>query len=574
MSPSPQDNFDRGLQQLLDDYWQYLLEENPDLAFEQGDERGRHCFYRQSLADIERQHAKLKEFAQALTELEAQGSALELSRRQNLNLALLDKSIGEALRAHELDEHLRPNYFPFAPDLFLSYCISATVLQSRSEAEDYLQRLRSIAPLFDGHIERLLSGIEAGYNLPSVLLERIAGSATAYLDADIETSIWWQPLNNYCGEKAEYTDLLAQARDIIENSVRPAYQRWLGCLRGDVAERGLRDSVGLCDQAKGKDYYRYLVKHHSGTDTSPEEMHRIGLEEVARLQAALEAVAAEDGYAGRLSEYREYLNSDSAHIAADADSLLRDIQVLAKQIDRKIPEFFGLLPRMSYGVELIPADQATRLPAAYAQPNPPTGVSPGIYWLNPLTERVPRHMHIPLTLHEAWPGHLMHVALIWEMDSVPSFARFKLTGYNAYAEGWALYCERLGEEMGFFDTPWKRFGALEMELFRAIRLVVDTGLHLYGWSRQQAIDYILEQQPQALSTVEAEVDRYIGMPAQALAYKMGELTITALRKRAEQSLGEQFRLRDFHDQILSSGPVTLTMLEQHIQSWLDQQQTI
>jgi uncharacterized protein (DUF885 family) len=226
---------------------------------------------------------------------------------------------------------------------------------------------------------------------------------------------------------------------------------------------------------------------------------------------------------------------------------------------------------MTYGVQSIPESVAHGMPPAYAQPNPADRTSSGVHWVTSIPAMCPQYLHIPLALHEAWPGHLMHVALIQEQTHLPAFRRYGALGYSACLEGWALYCERLGEEMGLYDTPQKRYGPIEMEMWRAVRLVVDTGLHARNWTRRQAIDFAAGHLALPLATIEAEVDRYIAMPAQALAYQLGNLRFRSMRKKAELRLGERLRLRDFHDALMACGPVTLPILEELMLDWIDKQ---
>lgn len=551
------------LQQILDDYWSFLLDENPDIAYDVGDPRGRDAFYRHGLDDLVRQEQGVRNLADRLSKIDQAG----LDQRGVLDYALADRALTDQLAAFDLKEHFRPQYFPFGPDLYVSYCISAMSLETAADYGDYLTKLASLPQMFCAHQERLMKGLEEfGFQMPSILLPRVLASLKSFIDAPTDQSIWMQPLNGAANDVRE------KATALIDQEIRPAYQAWHDLLAGPYAQNGLRDTVGLCDDEGGKQYYDYLVRHHTGTELSPASIHQLGLDEVARLTTLLEDAAASAGYGGRVKAYRDFLNSDASQICASKDELLQEIETLAKRIDRKIPELFGRLPRMTYGVELIPLARSEQMPGAYAQPNPPSGETAGIFWLNSLPNRVPRHQHVPLTLHEAWPGHLMHVALMQELEEVPEFARFNLAGYMAYIEGWALYTERLGDQIGLISEDWQRFGVLEMELFRAIRLVVDTGLHAFGWSRQQAIDYVMSTQPQAQTTVEAEIDRYIGMPGQALAYKVGELAITGWRKKAEAKLGDKFRLREFHDAVMSTGPVTIAMLDDYMENWLTKQE--
>jgi uncharacterized protein (DUF885 family) len=245
------------------------------------------------------------------------------------------------------------------------------------------------------------------------------------------------------------------------------------------------------------------------------------------------------------------------------------VEALAKRIDGKIPSILGHLPRATYGVQSIPAAASEKLPMAYAQPNPADGSAPGTFWINGLPDRVPTYSLVSVTLHEAWPGHLMHIALMQEMTALPMFRRANFTKYGACLEGWAMYCETLGHELGLYETPHQHYGQLDMEMWRACRLVVDTGLHAKGWTREEAVQYMAERLSLTRSAIEAEVDRYIAMPAQALAYHLGGLKFRELRAKAQLQLGERFNLRDYHDQLMAAGAVTLPVLEEIIDSWLD-----
>ena len=279
-------------------------------------------------------------------------------------------------------------------------------------------------------------------------------------------------------------------------------------------------------------------------------------------------VSGEAGFPDDVEGFRRRLQTDNQQFAPNAEALREQIEVLSKRIEGRIPEFFGRTPRTTYGVSSIPEAVADKMPPAYAQPNPADGSAAGVHWVTSLPGKCPRYIHLPLALHEAWPGHLMHLALIQEMDQLPDFRRFGALKYTACLEGWALYCEALGEDMGFYDTPEKRYGRLEMEMWRAVRLVLDTGIHAQGWDRDKAIAFFRENMAMPLETLTAEVDRYIGLPGQALAYQLGNLKFRELRARAQAVLGEQFRIRDFHDALMAAGAVTLPVLELLINDWI------
>jgi uncharacterized protein (DUF885 family) len=341
-------------------------------------------------------------------------------------------------------------------------------------------------------------------------------------------------------------------RVLIEQKIRPACQQWVTMLQEKYAAQ-CRATIAISDDPDGEAYYHFLVRHYTSSELPASRIHEIGHEEVERITAAMQAIAMRAGYAGDLDGMKRFLHADSRFRATSGEHLREMFQILAKRIDRLVPEYFGHMPRMTYGVESIPEELALNLPPAYAQPNPPNGGTSGIFWITSLPQRCPTYLHVPLTLHEAWPGHLMHLALMQEMSDLPAFRRNGLAGYAAFIEGWGLYCEQLGHDFGLYDDPLAHYGCLEMEMWRAVRLVVDTGIHLCGWSRDHSIDYMARHLTLDRATIEAEVDRYIGMPGQALAYQIGGMKFQELRQRAQSQLGESFSLRELHDRFMDAG---------------------
>jgi uncharacterized protein (DUF885 family) len=299
-------------------------------------------------------------------------------------------------------------------------------------------------------------------------------------------------------------------------------------------------------------------------------VHTLGLAEVARIGAEIEAVAAEAGFAGRLADYRHFLATDPQFIAPSADALRTSVEALCKRVDRRIPEFFGLIPRITYGVQSIPEAVSARMPPAYAQPSPADGSTAGIFWISGLPSKAPSYLHPAIVVHEAWPGHLMHLALLNEQTELPAFRRHGAVKYTACVEGWALYCETLGVEMGLYTTPHEHYGRLELELWRAVRLVVDTGIHVHGWSREQALAYMSERLTLSRDTLEGEVDRYAALPAQALGYQIGNLQLRRCAS-APSSTRRALPAPRFHTAVMSAGAVTLPVLDDLVSDWLQRE---
>lgn len=549
------------LAQLCRDYWVFKLDEEPVVGMEHGHEPSRHLMFRESIEDYERRDKANAEYQCRLAKIDRDA----LSGQDTITAALLQREIDEARERYRLDEHLRPLMFPFGPATYVAYAISHTVLRRNDDAVDYLIRLATVPQYFADFEARLREGVARGHRLPSALLAPILASHESHIAADATASVWYQPIAR--SPIAKEDKIHAQALALISEKIKPAYEQFAEDLRKLYADN-TRDSLASTDSPAGQDYYAFLAQHYTTMDVSAEEMHQLGLREVERIATKIEAVAADAGFEGDVAAYRAHLANDPEFCAPSANALREQVEVLSKRIDSRIPEFFSHIPRMTYGVQSIPEATSSQMPPAYAQPNPADGSTAGIFWVSSLPDRCPSYMHIPLVLHEAWPGHLMHLATLQEMDGLPDFRRHGATGYLAYLEGWALYCESIGEDMGLYQQPHQRYGQLEMEMWRALRLVLDTGIHLHGWSRDQAIELMQQHMTHSKESIAAEVDRYIGLPGQALAYKMGELKIVELRRHAETTLGNAFDLKAFHKCLMTAGPVTMPVLERHVHDWL------
>jgi len=553
------------LDALAADYWEFHLREHPAAGLELEVPRPCRELFRESIADHARRN---REAAGLISRLDAIAGD-PLRGADALTAQLLQRELHQLREHFAFGSHLRPMLFPDGPEQKVAYVLGKTTLSSRAEAEAYVERLESIPALFEAHRERLWAGVEAGYRLPQILLPRLCAAAESYLAPSVDASVWFKPLVAPVGHDAS---VFARSRSAVERlivgKIQPAYRQWVDELRNRYAAH-CRPGIAICEEPQGVEYYDFLVREHTTTALQPAQIHAIGRAETARIRSEMEQVATRAGFAGNLGAFRAHLAADTRFVAKTSEELRERIEVLAKRIERRIPEFFGRLPRMTYGVESIPEALAAQLPPAYAQPNPPNGRAAGIFWVTSLPKACPSYLHVPLTLHEAWPGHLMHFALLQEMQALPAFRRHGTGGYSAFVEGWALYCERLGHEFGLLDEPAAHYGRLEMEIWRAVRLVVDTGIHSMGWSRAQAIAYMGDHLTLPAATIEAEVDRYIGWPGQALAYKVGEIKVRELRERATHQLGTRFDLRAFHDRMIDGGLVTLELLDQHVQTWID-----
>jgi len=548
---------------LAEDYWEFRLREYPTLAHDIGDTRYRRDLFHESIADFDRREAGHSRLLERLSAIRMG----DLSSADRITHQLLAREIGEEREHYAFASHLRPVLFPTGPEGAVAYAMHKTSIRNLEEADEFLSRLDTLPEHFAHHAERLRVGVAGGYRLPRVVHERVCASVAAYCEGPAEAHACFRPLAAAGSRDAEaFAPILARGRQLIETRVLPAFRGWLETL-GTYTPH-CRDSVGIREEPDGEAYYAFLARHFTTTRLTPAEIHATGLDEVARIRSAMAAVAADAGYRGDLPGLRTLIATDPRFVAKTKDELRERVQVLAKRIERRIPEFFGRIPRMTYGIESIPEAVSAQLPPAYAQPNPPSGLSAGVFWVTGLPARCPTTMHVPITMHEAWPGHLMHIALLQEMTDLPAFRRYGLSNYTAYLEGWAMYCEQLGYDFGLYEDPFARYGQLDMEMWRAVRLVVDSGIHVMGWSRAKAIDYMAAQVTLPVEAIEAEVDRYIGWPGQALGYKIGELRVRGLRERAARRLGTALDLRALHDRFSDAGPVTLEILDAHVEAWI------
>ncbi|MCA0395294.1 MAG: DUF885 domain-containing protein, partial [Proteobacteria bacterium] len=433
---------------------------------------------------------------------------------------------------------------------------------------DWIARLQALPALVAQTTALMQAGIAAGSLPPKVLMQRVPAQIRAQVVADPADSPFYKPFRAMPASipAAEQDALRRQAREVIAARVVPAYREFGRFFEQDYLPKA-RDTIAASDLPDGRAYYDFLAGWYTTTDLTADQIHAIGLREVARIRAEMEKVRAEVGFGGDLPAFFAHLRTDPKFFYSDPADLLEAYQAMAKRIDPELVKIARTLPRLPYGVRAIPDNIAPDTTTAYYQGGAVDGSRPGYYYVNlykPQTR--PKWEMMALSLHEAVPGHHFQFARAAELPDLPMFRR---TAYFvAYGEGWGLYAERLGYDMGLYDDPYDRMGQLAYDMWRAVRLVVDTGMHAKGWSRQQAIDYFMDNAPKTEQDVVNEVDRYIAWPGQALAYKIGQLKISELRARAEQALGPKFDLRDFNDAVLGTGSVPLETLERHIDAWI------
>jgi uncharacterized protein (DUF885 family) len=553
------------LAELADRYWQFACEEQPFSAILAGESLEHAVLFRESVADHDRRCERAKDLLAELQQI----SQSDLSAQDLATFRLMQRELQTIVDLHGVKTHLRPSLYPAGPDFNLVFFANSSSTNSAREAELYVRRLASI-PAFIGDLRAALAaGAEHGFRYPRFVLERAAAAVRANIGDSAEGSALYGPFQRSSSQACAVVQQCSQqAVRLIGEEIQPALRGYADFLQTGLMQYA-RDSIACTEDFQGAELYGLLVRNYTSLDLGPEQVHQLGLSEVARLHEEMEQVAATAGFAGRLDEYRRHLVSSDEFQAANPGIMLEQMQVLCKRIDSQIPAYFGRMPRITYGVKSIPEGLSASLPPAYAQPSPADYSSPGIFWLTSIPEKCPTYLYPCLALHEAWPGHLMQIALMQEQEDLPKFRRNGALKYTACVEGWAMYCEQLGTPMGLYPGPAENFGRLNMEMWRAVRMVVDTGIHFYGWTRQQAIAYMSRHVTMPQEMVSAEVDRYIALPGQAVAYQPGNLKMRELRQRCERALGDDFDIRQFHDALIAAGPVTLGILDDLMSHWLD-----
>jgi uncharacterized protein (DUF885 family) len=412
------------------------------------------------------------------------------------------------------------------------------------------------------------SGITKGIVQPRVVVERTIPQLAAQLVDDPKKSIFWRPVLNFPAgiSVADRQRIMKAYEEKLGKKVIPAYRRLHDFLQTEYLPHA-RATIGMSELPNGASWYAYLVRYHTTTSMTPEEIHDLGLREVARIRAEMERIKIQAGHQGDLRSFFDVLRADPPQHYTDPAELLAGYEALRARVDSALPLLFAVKPKAGFEIRSVEAFRAPSEAGASYVPPSADGKRPGVFYVNTydLPSR-PKYSMEALYLHEAVPGHHFQIALASEATGLPRFRRFAWD--TAYGEGWALYAEGLGYEMGFYRDPYQKFGNLALEMRRACRLVVDTGLHAFGWTREQAIDYMAANAGEARELEVAEVDRYIVWPGQATAYKIGELRIRALRARARAALGERFDLRRFHNVVIDSGAVPLAVLEANVDDWI------
>ncbi len=551
------------LSQLFDDERAFTWREDPLSATSDGVHDYDNRLPSVTAADYTRRNAQDQTF---LTRLHAVDRT-QLSHQEQVSYDLFDFMVGQRAQLARYDEWRLPmnSDSGFYSDILLLN--EANAPRTVRDYENYIARLNDVPRYFREQTENMREGVRTGFTLPSEIIGGVSEMISGWHFDRVEDTDWWRPFAEFpeTVPATERQRLAAAGRAAITNSVIPAYRDFQTFFTTEYAPHARR-TLGARDLPNGRAYYADLVRYFTTLpDATPQQIHRVGLSEVRRIRSEMEAIVREVGFQGSFSEFLTFLRTDPQFYARTPEELLWHAAWITREIDGHLPEYFGHLPRTPYTVEPVPAAFAPNYTGGRYNPGP-LGAA-GTYWVNTYALNTRSLYNLPaLTAHEAAPGHHIQGAIARELTDLP---RFRLNFYpHAFGEGWGLYSERLAGEMGIYHTPYERFGQLTYEMWRACRLVVDTGMHSMGWSRQRALDYLASNTALSTHEIRTEVDRYIGWPGQALAYKIGELKIIELRQRAQTALGDRFDVRAYHDAVLANGGVTLPVLEQEIDAYI------
>lgn len=555
------------LWRLFDTYWTYTMTQYPEYATSVGFPGQNGRWTDMSLPAIERRKRELQAPMKALKSINR--SALDKADQRNYDI--FEYELAMAIAGSRFPDELMPiNQLEGAQEAPANNIDQNPTVTVR-DYEDIISRLRGVPTIIDQSIELMKAGLKANITPPKVTLTEVPQQIKNQIVDDPMASPLLQPFKKFPSTvpAAEQERLKKSAATIYSDTIAPAYRK----LHTFFTEEYLphtRDTLALTALPNGKEWYAHNIRSRTTTQLSPEEIHKIGLEQVKLLRAQMEELIKESGFKGNFQEFSTYVRTDPKFFHKDKEALLVAYRDIAKRIDPMLMKQFGTLPRQQYGIEPVPAYSEKSQPTAYYRGGTISGGRAGVFYANTYkVDTRPKWEMEALTLHEAVPGHHLQIALAQEMENVPEFR--KHTGFTAYTEGWGLYSEGLGRELGLYQDPYSRYGQLTYDMWRSIRLVLDTGIHSMGWTRQQAIDFFRENCAKSDHDIEVEVDRYIVWPGQATAYKIGQLTFQDLKKQAQRELGDRYDVRAFHDAALGMGTLPLDTLKAEMSAWMAQQ---
>ena len=548
----------------LSNQWEQNLEDSPIFASLLGNKKFNQDITSNSIKSFETKKLKFKENLRNLNSFDFK----QLDSDNKLNYQLKEISLKNSIEASNY-----PSYYMSLNQRggVQSYYETGDrlVYESKQDYEDWLIRLSKYVDNITNTKNNLEEGLEKGYTQPQLVTKQVISQIDNMLNSDIENNPYLKiflKADNSFFKKGEKEDLINRAKELIKINIIPAYIDLNNFLKTYYLPNS-RQSIGLSAVPDGALWYEYAARYHTTTNLTPDEIHNIGLKEVKRIRGEMEQIIKDLEWAGDFKSFLNYLRTSPRFYFDNPDDLLNAYLIMAKSIDPLLPKIFKVFPRAPYGVIPIPAESAPFTTTAYY--NSPAKGRPGYFYANLYKPESRPKYEIPvLTVHEAVPGHHFQISIAQELENVPTFRKYQ--SFTAFVEGWGLYSEELGEFMNLYDDPYDKFGQLTYDMWRAIRLVVDTGIHYKNWSRQDAIDLFLENTAKSKLDIENEVDRYIAWPGQALAYKIGQLKILELRNKAEKKLGDKYDIKDFHHEVLKRGSLPLDILEFYINEWIDE----
>lgn len=568
MAQAPAADESQKFRTLLDVYWEAYLRLNPVTATAIGDPRYNDRFPNSIAPEF---RAQAKRFCQDWLKVLGGINRTQLKGQDRLSYDVLKRDLTEELEGMRFPSWMAPiNQFGSVPSFFAQLGSGGSIqpFKTVKDYDDFLKRADGVVAWMDQSIVNMREGMAKGVTQPRAVMQKVVPQLEAMVVAEPGKAIFWGPIERLPKDfsEAQKQRITEAYRAAIKEKIVPAYGRLRDFVR-DTYLPACRETVGLGALPDGKAWYAHQVKAMTTTDLTPDTIHALGLKEVERILGEMDAVRRQVGFKGDLKAFFKHLETDNAFYFTQESEVLDGYRDLQKRINAVVPKLFDVFPKADYDVKPVEAFRAESAAGASYQSGTPDGSRPGVFYVNTFNLKAqPKFGMETLSIHEASPGHHFQISIAQEVENLPKFRRFG--GYVAYSEGWALYAESLGKELGLFTDPYQWYGRLSDEQLRAMRLVVDTGLHSKGWTREQAIRYMLDNSSMAKSDVVSEVERYIVTPGQALGYKIGQFAIRELRTEAEKELGKRFNIKAFHRQILIDGALPLEVLRQKVREWI------
>ena len=551
------------LQNYLKDFWEHRLKHNPTFATYIGDHR-----YDNALEDLSEESitAEAGYYTDLLSKIKEIDTVL-LSSEDKINYSILKTTLHNQISMFKYRIHYLPIDQMSGPHIDFPQLIEFHPFKTPVDFTNYIARLNAFPRLIDQVIENLQKGIRQKITAFKKNMEQAATQVETFAKFPTEDNPLYSPVlkMDETFSVQDKKELTASIKDAISSSVTPAYMKLFQYLSNEYIKR-CREQEGFWALPDGADMYRFFVQYHTTTELSPEEIHKIGMNEVERIGSEIKKLMRKIGFNGSIREFTDHVKEKKELYPKNSQEILDGYRTILSQMDKRLPDLFGRLPKAAYDLKEIEKYREQSAPAAYYYPPPRDFSRPGFFYVNTYRPELrPRFIMEALAYHEAVPGHHLQIAIMQELEDLPDLRKYE--GSTAFIEGWALYAEKLAGEMGSYHDDFSEYGRLNFEIWRAVRLVVDTGLHFYKWSRDEAIKYCMENSGEETHEIEVEVDRYIAMPGQALAYKIGELKILEIREKAKKTLGPKFEIRKFHDRLLEHGALPLNILEDVMNQW-------